>query len=267
MSHSQLYSHQRHKNSLSRIRAPWERGHHGSRDTAAVGTLWGQGHRGSARAAAEMGPLLPPGWSLAGGDIPDPQRLQETREHPAPGPESGQRGLAGAGREGQGTAVGALGALEQPARLPIRGRAWGQNMGWNSSHKNVGKGPLQAETPKETSQPQAGCSPPMGAPHWDGAASDLPLHFPASCPRKTPPAALGKAGGTALPPAKTVLEARRFGGTHPTSSGAARAGLTPTGARGNSRSPGSHHCKFIKAFICSWYDQEWDSDLLYNLIQ
>lgn len=97
MSHSQLYSHQRHKTSLSRIRAPWERGHHGSTDTAAVGTLWGQGHRGSARAAAEMGPLLSPGRSFAGGDIPDPPEAAGDPGTPSSG--AGER-AEGTGRGG-----------------------------------------------------------------------------------------------------------------------------------------------------------------------
>jgi len=39
------------------------------------------------------------------------------------------------------------------------------------------------------------------------------------------------------------------------------------GTRWDTMGPGRNQCKFIKAFICSWYDQEWDSDLLYNLIQ
>lgn len=39
------------------------------------------------------------------------------------------------------------------------------------------------------------------------------------------------------------------------------------GTQWDTRGPGRKQCKFIKAFICSWYDQEWDSDLLYNLIQ
>lgn len=53
--------------------------------------------------------------------------------------------------------------------------------------------------------------------------------------------------------------------------GNAAGGAQPAqGTRGGKapvRGPGRNQCKFIKAFICSWYDQEWDSDLLYNLIQ
>lgn len=178
--------------------------------------------------------------SCCGGDIPNPsaQRLRAPRSPCSPG-------LEGLVRMG-------------PAR-------WG---GW-SPQLPPAPGGREQPLPKARSCAEPGARGLRGGtgrtqhrPALEKSQPALPRRGAPALPGERP---LGSGAGPAPP-----VQPRAPGAARPRRTAALCPAAGPRPASrgaGGVTGPGRNQCKFIKAFICSWYDQEWDSDLLYNLIQ